>query len=725
MSYGWKHLKVPRFYGLDKKTNVVDVKDGLSIDLFNCFQDERGLVKKRRGNAVLFANDETAGMDIDEIGTCVLSGTRYYFQFSNGKFQYSTSVTGSKTEITPSPAISTTNQIWWVVLDDKLFFVDGSNDLRFFNGSTILESSIAERPTAAMSSTDNFTGGYDFCYTYDERIGTYNLGESPRSLESDSLINYDPTISVTIAGPIYGSRNIKEGDIFRVYRKATSVAAASLLAVEYTATAADETGNSVTISTSAPAEDAAQLYTEQGLAINVKAPTALVGITEHYGRLIGWKSSTVYVSKVSNPHSFPTEDAVNEAFVYSFLKGDGEDIKVCISYRESLFVMKRTNVAIFVGVGPDDTGNNPFTFRRLQVNGNGCIAPKSAAVVGSEERTFLIYLASSGFYATDGNEPVRVGENIEIDIQDVSQSIKQTSVGFHDKRFGLYCCLVGGATTRVMFMLDVRKDSKDLVGWFYSNALPFKCVSYDDTDNKYLAGTYLGYSVYQRIAGTSADLSDPYVEFVNPSAINTATEEITVTKDYTTADPVIFRTNGTIPTGLANNTTYYVIRVSATVIKLASSSANATAGTAINITSQGAGVHTIVSKVAIDAYYTTNWINFGSTSLVKKLSKPSFIFNAQATEVNVDVRMAYDWFNSFSAPLNIAIQSTDHWGTIAWGTFVWGSGAVASPKNLAIPRRKVRSIRYKFENDTIDQDLHLQGFEQQFAYLRNRGNFST
>jgi hypothetical protein len=52
-------------------------------------------------------------------------------------------------------------------------------------------------------------------------------------------------------------------------------------------------------------------------------------------------------------------------------------------------------------------------------------------------------------------------------------------------------------------------------------------------------------------------------------------------------------TTTTLPAGLALATDYYVIRVSDTTCKLATSYANAIAGTAINITDAGTGTHTM------------------------------------------------------------------------------------------------------------------------------------
>jgi len=54
-----------------------------------------------------------------------------------------------------------------------------------------------------------------------------------------------------------------------------------------------------------------------------------------------------------------------------------------------------------------------------------------------------------------------------------------------------------------------------------------------------------------------------------------------------------FTTTGTLPAGLSLATDYYSIRLSDTTFKVATSYANAVAGTAVNITDAGTGTHTI------------------------------------------------------------------------------------------------------------------------------------
>ena len=84
-------------------------------------------------------------------------------------------------------------------------------------------------------------------------------------------------------------------------------------------------------------------------------------------------------------------------------------------------------------------------------------------------------------------------------------------------------------------------------------------------------------------------------QVVLPAAVNITTEEITVTGHQYKRNGFRVRVSstGTIIGGLAINTDYYVIIVDANTIKLATTRANAIIGTAINLTSQGTGVHTI------------------------------------------------------------------------------------------------------------------------------------
>ena len=66
---------------------------------------------------------------------------------------------------------------------------------------------------------------------------------------------------------------------------------------------------------------------------------------------------------------------------------------------------------------------------------------------------------------------------------------------------------------------------------------------------------------------------------------------MTCSGDRPTFSRVVFKTNGTLPTGLTAGTTYWTVRVSATTSRLATSLANAQAGTVISYTDSGSGTH--------------------------------------------------------------------------------------------------------------------------------------
>lgn len=79
----------------------------------------------------------------------------------------------------------------------------------------------------------------------------------------------------------------------------------------------------------------------------------------------------------------------------------------------------------------------------------------------------------------------------------------------------------------------------------------------------------------------------------NTTDICTWTSTVNIPSNVLTGTRVRLTTSGTLPAGLATATDYYTIRLSNTTLKLATSYANAIAGTAIDITSTGSGTHTV------------------------------------------------------------------------------------------------------------------------------------
>ncbi|RTL09111.1 MAG: hypothetical protein EKK62_04010 [Acidimicrobiia bacterium] len=73
----------------------------------------------------------------------------------------------------------------------------------------------------------------------------------------------------------------------------------------------------------------------------------------------------------------------------------------------------------------------------------------------------------------------------------------------------------------------------------------------------------------------------------------TWTSTASIPSNLLTGTRVRLTTSGTLPAGLATATDYYLVRMSDSTFELASSYANAIAGTQINITDAGTGTHTV------------------------------------------------------------------------------------------------------------------------------------
>ena len=96
------------------------------------------------------------------------------------------------------------------------------------------------------------------------------------------------------------------------------------------------------------------------------------------------------------------------------------------------------------------------------------------------------------------------------------------------------------------------------------------------------------------------DTSNPSTTF----SVDASTDIITnaANKYFYTGLPVILTTTTTLPAGLALSTTYYYISRGALRGQLATSESNAEAGTQIDITDTGTGVHTITSSTAMYSF---------------------------------------------------------------------------------------------------------------------------
>ena len=124
----------------------------------------------------------------------------------------------------------------------------------------------------------------------------------------------------------------------------------------------------------------------------------------------------------------------------------------------------------------------------------------------------------------------------------------------------------------------------------------------------------------------------------NTFTADSTTDLITVgPTQYATGMKVRVTTTGTLPNPLVVNTDYYVIRVSSTTIRLATSFANAVAGTFINLTTNGTPTNTMTtfSLSGVPGQLQQGQINSHPGNIVacRTLHRRIFFFSENYTEV--------------------------------------------------------------------------------------------
>jgi hypothetical protein len=156
--------------------------------------------------------------------------------------------------------------------------------------------------------------------------------------------------------------------------------------------------------------------------------------------------------------------------------------------------------------------------------------------------------------------------------------------------------------------------------------------------------------------------------------ICTYTSTANIPSNILTGTRVRLTTTTTLPAGLATATDYYVIRVSNSTFKLATSYANAVAGTAINITSTGTGTHTIT-------WLLPRYTNGAGLN--------AFFFNPAATALGAATpNLSLGYTNSSQVASRATPTVLPVGKTAASNSHILHTGATAAGKyNFAVPRQ--------------------------------------
>lgn len=188
----------------------------------------------------------------------------------------------------------------------------------------------------------------------------------------------------------------------------------------------------------------------------------------------------------------------------------------------------------------------------------------------------------------------------------------------------------------------------------------------------------------------------------------TYTSTANVPSNILTGTRVRLTTTTTLPAGLATATDYYVIRVSDSTFKLATSYANAVAGTAIDITDAGTGTHTVTWL--LPRYTNGSGVN-------------AIFFNSNATALGAATpNLSLGYTNSAQATSRATPTTLPIGKTAASNSHILYTGATGTGKyNYMVPLQAADAGIAQI--DTIQNSVSYVSGEYSVALLREIAQF--
>ena len=144
-------------------------------------------------------------------------------------------------------------------------------------------------------------------------------------------------------------------------------------------------------------------------------------------------------------------------------------------------------------------------------------------------------------------------------------------------------------------------------------------------------------------AANACDVRITAPSFSDIYTVSTATEALTFSQPISidTGDGVKVSSTATVPSPLVAGTTYYAIKVTDTSYQLATTMANAFAGTAIDLTSAGAGQHTLAqvnyAAYACDGTIDTNQTAYDNVRALLTACRGMLVFSGGKYRLVLDV----------------------------------------------------------------------------------------
>jgi len=144
--------------------------------------------------------------------------------------------------------------------------------------------------------------------------------------------------------------------------------------------------------------------------------------------------------------------------------------------------------------------------------------------------------------------------------------------------------------------------------------------------------------------------------------------------------PIVFTTTGALPTGVTASTQYWIIgsSVSGNTFQIATSAANALAGTAINTSGSQSGTHTGTSGIALTS-------NAGRTTSAISLTAGDWRIGGVACFGTGATTSVTDLYGSISTTLDTGDNTVGNWAQLSMAAYV----PAGAGQCLTLPTRRV------------------------------------
>ena len=192
-----------------------------------------------------------------------------------------------------------------------------------------------------------------------------------------------------------------------------------------------------------------------------------------------------------------------------------------------------------------------------------------------------------------------------------------------------------------------------------------------------LSGPFAATSSSTTVTVTSAShgcATGDYVNFLGAVALSTQTFTRSTATDFilstalATNTPIILTVSsgGTLPTGLAENTQYYILVVSGTTVNFT----NTIGGAAISTSTAGTGTFSLsvnsgLTAAVLNSSFAVTVINANSFTITTPVAAGVYDTGNGGTTVNTNYEIPVGYDSS---------QPLTGWGAGSWGSGSWGSG---------------------------------------------------